>query len=110
VDSLRVAPDGTYVAQVPDLPRSGALETSHIDELLVLRVIVQCEVATAEDIVASLRLPTPQVLRILRLFSQEGWVDSTDDGHHIRDRRYGTVIRALNRRNLVTTTGEVGVL
>lgn len=109
-DSLVVAPDGTVVVQLPDLPALGALETGSFEHLLVLRVLLQCNVATEEDLVASLRLRTLEIGSAVRYLAQGGWIEETDGGYRITDRRYAEVVRALNRRNLINTSIGVGVL
>jgi hypothetical protein len=109
-ESLAVGPDGTVVVRLPDLPTTGELETASIQLLLVLRVILQCEVATPPEIQASLRFPEAEVAGALRSLRQGGWVETVGDGCRIRDDRYVTVVGVLNRRNLIKTSAGVGVL
>jgi hypothetical protein len=109
-DSLGVGPDGRVVARLPALPRTGELETLGIAFLLVLRVIVQSELATVDDIVAGLRMTAGQVNNTLRFLLFRGWVEAVGQRYRITDAWYGTVVRALNRRNLIAAREGVGVL
>jgi hypothetical protein len=109
-DTLRLAQDGRIVVCAPELPRTGDLELLSISFLLVFRVIVQCELAAVEDIVGSLRFPLDQVRSALRFMLLRDWIEIDDGRYRITDTWYGTVIRVLNRRNLIAAREGVGVL
>jgi hypothetical protein len=110
VDSLSIAPDGTVSVRIPDLPEPSGLETASVHQLLVLRVILQCDLATSEEISNSLRLSLAEVWSAVRPLIEEGWIESPTDHLRITDSGYSTVVLALNRRNLIKTSAGIGVL
>jgi hypothetical protein len=110
MESLGVGPKGKIVVHVPSLPQTAAFEKLDISFLLVLRVILQCELATLDDIVRSLRLAPRDARGALRLMQLREWVEIVDGRYRITDAWYGTVTRVLGRRNLISAREGVGVI
>ena len=100
-ECLGVAADGRLVVRLPELPETGELERGDISLLLVLRVIMQCELASAEDIIESLRLTTGEAHNALRFLTQRGWIELTEGRYQVSDSWYGAVVNVLERRNLI---------
>ncbi|MDH4017566.1 MAG: ATP-binding protein, partial [Actinomycetota bacterium] len=101
-ESMRRLPDGSVILRLPQLSSPGSLVNAHPDALLVLRVLVQCDVASAEDVARSLQLPISRVEQILRFCTQNGWVTFEHGGHRVSWRWFRSVTRALVRQNLMT--------
>lgn len=100
VASLRSTPTGKVVVRLPQTPISLALD-SHVATLLVLRVIVQCDLATVDDIAASLRYSPARVESELQYCHQNGWLETLDGRERVRIRWFRTITRALVRKNLM---------
>jgi hypothetical protein len=109
-DSIVVEGKNKYSVRIPPMPESGDLERVSITFLLILRVIVQCELATTEEVVESLKFSGGEVRVGLRFMLLRNWVEVVDGRYRISDTWYGTVIRVLNRRNLLAAREGVGVL
>jgi hypothetical protein len=100
-ESLVVAPGGRIVVRLPELPETNELQRSGISLLLVLRVIMQCELASADDVIKSLRLSTGEAHNSLRFLMQRGWIELDDGRYQVSDSWYGAVVSVLDRQNLI---------
>ena len=101
-ESMRRRPDGSVILRLPQLSSPGSLVNAHPDALLVLRALVQCDVASAEDLARCLQLPVERVDQVLRFCAQNGWVTNEHGGHRVSWRWFRSVTRALVRQNLMT--------
>ncbi len=101
VDSLRSLPREKLSLRLPQPPSSSHVTEANLTTLLVLRVLVQCELATVEDIVASLRLPQGTIMAIIRFCLQESWIERVDDHYRITWAWFRTITRVLARQNLL---------
>jgi hypothetical protein len=100
-EALAVAPGGRIVVRLPELPETGELQRSGISLLLVLRVIMQCELASADDVIKSLRLSTGEAHNALRFLMQRGWIEFDNGRYQVSDSWYGAVVSVLDRQNLI---------
>jgi hypothetical protein len=100
-DSLRVNRQGEVIVRLPQAPIALALAECNAMTLLVLRVIVQCDWASVEDIAASLRISHARVDSALRYCGQNGWLEEHEGRHRIAARWYRTITLALVRQNLM---------
>jgi len=66
-----------------------------------LRIIVQCDLATIDDITAGLRVTTPTAMSSIRYALQRGWIEERDGRYRISWDWFRTVITVLVRRNLL---------
>lgn len=101
VRSLYQAADGSIVVQLPQSVYSAALNDAAVETLLVLRVVVQCEVARLEDIVRSLRISEARALATIRFCRQNQWLEIVDGGWRIEWGWFRSITRTLVRRNLM---------
>ncbi len=101
-ESLRRLPDGEVILRLPQLSSPWSLVNAHSDAMLVLRVLLQCDLASADDITKSLQMPPERVGHILRFCMQSGWVTPELGGYRVSWRWYRSVTRALVRQNLMT--------
>jgi hypothetical protein len=109
-EALAVAPGGRIVVRLPGLPETGELQRSAISLLLVLRVIMQCELASADDVIKSLRLSTGEAHNALRFLMQRGWIELDDGRYQVSDSWYGAVVSVLDRQNLIQLRQGGGLL
>jgi hypothetical protein len=101
VRSLRRTRDGAIVVRLPQPLYSSALNEASIEVLLALRVIVQCEIADAEDLVKSLRIGKARAHAILRFCIQNDWLEAANGGHRLAWSWFRPITRTLVRRNLM---------
>lgn len=102
ITSIRALPDGRIVARLPQTVFSVALNEASVETLLVLRVILQSEFASAEDVSKSLRLSPARTHATIRYCEQNGWIEELDARYRIAWGWYRTITRALTRSNLMT--------
>jgi hypothetical protein len=104
VASMRARPDGTIGLRLP-MPRFyPALTEANIETLLTLRVVLQCDVATEDDVSRSLRISGPRAQANLRFCEQNEWleiVDGVDGGFRVSWDCFRSVTQALFRQNLM---------
>jgi len=101
-DSLRELPSGKIIVRLPQLASRNSVADSNLTTLLVLRGLVKCELATIDDLTASIRCPRTTVSNSISYCVQEGWVEEVYEHYQITWDWYRTVKRALIRRNLIT--------
>jgi len=99
--SLRRTQDGRIVVRLPQATFSVALNEASIETLLALRVMMQCEIATTDDLVRSLRISEARAVSIVRFCLQNGWIEPVEGGHRIEWSWFRPIARALVRRNLM---------
>jgi len=98
---LRVRRDGRVVPRLPQPIVSNALGDANDETLLVLRVVVQCDIASLDDIVKSLRISEPRAMASVRFCLQNHWLAEVEGGWRIEWRYYRTITRALARQNFI---------
>ncbi|MBW2295151.1 MAG: hypothetical protein JRG94_23015, partial [Deltaproteobacteria bacterium] len=101
VKSLRGLPNGRFVMRMPQPAPVTAVNDARLTTLLVLRVIAQCDLATIDDITASLRLTRPMAMSSIRYALQRGWIEEQDGRYRISWDWFRTVTTVLVRRNLL---------
>jgi hypothetical protein len=101
-DSLAETPGGRIVVQI--LPRvfvSDQMESASLPTLMILRVIVQSGITTAEDVAESLQLPANVIESGIRFALQCGWIEESDGYYKVTWRWFRTINRVLTRQNLL---------
>jgi hypothetical protein len=101
-DSLRELPTGRIVVRLPQPASSDRLSSSNRTTLLILKVLVETEMATLEDIQAAVQVPLHAVTNALAHCTQQKWVEEVYDHYQITWASYRTVKRVLIRRGLIT--------
>ncbi len=101
-ESLRRRPDGNVILRLPQLSSPDSLVNAHHDAMLVLRGLVQCDVASAEDLARGLQMTVERVEQVLSFCGQNGWVTTEYGGYRVSWRWFRSVTRALVRQNLMT--------
>lgn len=99
--SLRSARGRRMVVDLPQTPFSASLRDATVGTLLVLRVVLQCEIASVEDIARSLRVSADRALSSARFCLQNEWLEEIDGGLRLSWDWYPTVTRLLERKNLL---------
>jgi hypothetical protein len=110
VDSLSVLPDGKIIVNIPRLPETGELEGVNIKVLLVLRVITQSGLATQDDIIESLRLPTGDVVNAVRFSMQRGWIEEINGRYRLTWKWFRSITLVLSRQNLLPRKSIGGLI
>jgi hypothetical protein len=100
-DALVQTEHGEIAVLLPQQMASAQLENANLQLLLVLRVIMQTEVVSAEDIISSLRLAPPVVMNALHVSELRGWIEESAGLYRLAWRWYQTVARVLSRQNLL---------
>jgi hypothetical protein len=100
-NSLRAHPDGRLFLRLPQPIFSSALTEAIVETLLVLRVLVQCDIADLDDITKSLRISESRARASLRYCNLNGWIDPVEGGWRIGWKYFRTITRALVRQNLM---------
>ena len=101
VKALRVLPNQKYVMRMPQPAPAAEINDARLTTLLVLRVIAQCDLATIDDITASLRAARPTAMSSVRHALQQGWIEEEAARYRISADWFRTVITVLVRRNLL---------
>jgi len=101
VKSLRGLPNGRFVMRMPQPAPVTAVNDARLTTLLVLRVIAQCDLATIDDITASLRVTRPMAMSSIRYALQRGWIEEQNGRYRISWDWFRTVTTVLVRRNLL---------
>jgi hypothetical protein len=101
-DSLAETPEGRVVVQIlPQIFAGDQMEHASLSILLMLRVIVQSGMTTAEDVVESLQLPSNVIENGIRFALLHGWIEETDGYYQVTWRWFRTINRVLTRQNLL---------
>ena len=101
-DSLAETPEGRVIVQVlPQVFAVDQMENVSLHILLILRVIVQSGMTTAEDIAESLQLPSNVIENSIRFALHCGWIEDIDGYYQITWRWFRTIKRVLTRQNLL---------
>jgi hypothetical protein len=102
-DSLAVTDDGRILVQVlPQVFGGDQLEKANLSVLLILRVIIQSEMTTSEDIAESLQLGSSVIDNGIRFATLRGWIEETDGYYQITCRWFRPINRVLTRQNLLS--------
>lgn len=101
-DSLAETPEGRVIVQVlPQVFAVDQMDNVSMSILLILRVIIQSGMTTAEDIAESLQLPTNVIESGIQFSLQCGWIEDIDGYYQVTWRWFRTVKRVLTRQNLL---------
>ncbi len=100
-DCLTVTEDGRFIVGLPPQPATPEFQGINVTILFVLRVIIQSELATMEDIVENLRVSPNEVRNAIRFASIRGWIEEVDGYYRLDWRWHRTVTRVLVRQNLL---------
>ena len=100
-DSLRELPDGKLIVRLPQPASTNTVANANLTTLLALRGLVECELASIDDLTASIRVPRLTVANAIAYCLQQGWVEEVYDHYQITWDWYRTIKRVLIRRNLI---------
>jgi len=100
-DSLRELPGGKLIVRLPQTASASKVANANLTTLLALRGLVECELATVDDLTASIRVPRLTVANSIAYCLQQGWVEEVYDHYQITWDWYRTIKRVLVRRNLL---------
>jgi hypothetical protein len=101
-DSLAQTPEGRVIVQVlPQVFSGDQMDNVSLPILLMLRVIVQSGMTTAEDVTESLQLPSNVVENGIRFALHSGWIEEIDGYYQITWRWFRAIKRVLTRQNLL---------
>ena len=102
-DSLAVTDDERILVQVlPQVFGGDQLEKANLSVLLILRVIIQSEMTTSDDIAESLQLASSVIDNGIRFALLRGWIEETDGYYNITWRWFRPINRVLTRQNLLS--------
>lgn len=102
-DSLAVTDDERIIVQVlPQVFASDQLEQANLSVLLMLRVIIQSEMSTTEDIAESLQLSPGVIDSGIRFALLRDWIQETGGYYEITWRWFRPINRVLTRQNLLS--------
>nr|MDJ0896616.1 hypothetical protein [Alphaproteobacteria bacterium] len=99
--SLFDGEDGSAIVQLPKLTPPEVLDRLDIHDLLALRVIAQCDLASLGDIAESLQSPKHTVQAIITAMHQREWLEEIDGRYRISWHMWRPIARALQRTNLL---------
>jgi hypothetical protein len=101
-DSLAQTPEGRVIVQVlPQVFAGDQMDNVSLPILLMLRVIVQSGMTTAEDVTESLQLPSNVVENGIRFALHSGWIEEIDGYYQITWLWFRAIKRVLTRQNLL---------
>jgi len=101
-DSLAETPEGRVIVQVlPQVFAADQMDNVSLPILLILRVIVQSGMTTAEDIAESLQLPSNVIESGIRFLLHSGWIEENDDYYQVTWQWFRAIKRVLTRQNLL---------
>ncbi len=102
-ESLRVLPDGRHVLRLPQPQSANAVsDASHLT-LLVLKVIIQCDLATIEDLVECLRTPTESVVTAINFCLQNEFIELVEGRfYRVASVWFRAITLVLVRQNLLS--------
>jgi len=103
-DSLRITPGGRIQVSLPQLPATSELEKVNMKVLLMLRVIIQSEMASQEEITNSLRFKTREVAGALNMATVNGWIKPVNGRYCLTWKWFRSITRVLARKNLLVRT------
>lgn len=101
-ESLFVSPSEQIVVRLFKEPHSEEVENLPLSILFVLRVTVQLELATANEIIAATKLPSVDVEHALRYCTTRGYLEPFHEGVRIGWPWYRTITTVLRRQHLLS--------
>ena len=101
-----IAPS-TYLVQVFDISRDGTIDNLSVSLHLVLRSILQLELAIRSDIEASTKSSSDEVIDALRLLSNLGVVERTEQGFYRVSWLWYREVCSLMQRKHLLVMGEL---
>ncbi len=102
-NSLRELPNGKLIVRLPQPAPTNKVASANVTTLLALRCLVECELATLDDLVESIRVSRTTMANVIAYCIQEGWVEEVDGNYQISWDWYRAVKRVLVRRNLIAS-------
>jgi hypothetical protein len=99
--SLMLDQRGQVRVCLPKPPLADGVHKAGLTVRLVLRVMVQTELATVDHLVDSLRLSRAEVGNALRFCVQSGWAEEVLGHYRLTWRWYRTITRVLTRQGLL---------
>lgn len=100
-DSVREQPGGGIVVRLPNPASTAKIAASNLTTMLILKVLVETELATVDELVASIRESRETVTNALAACLAEGWVEEVYDHYQVTWAAYRRVKRVLVRRGLI---------
>jgi hypothetical protein len=101
-DSLRELPSGQLIVRLPQPAALNKIATANQTTLLILKVLLETEMATIEDLEQGIRAPRSSVTNSIAHCIQEGWVETVYDHYQIKWGAYRAVKRVLVRQGLIS--------
>jgi hypothetical protein len=99
--SLRELPSGKIIVRLPRPASSDRVSAVNRSTLLALKVLVETEMATIDDLQQAIQAPRETVINAIHHCIQEQWVEEIYDHYQITWASYRTVKRVLIRRGLI---------
>jgi len=100
-DSLILTPDQRCVVVIAEQTDPQSVQDVNVTVLFVLRVIIQCEFATQEDIINSLNMSETVIKEAIHFSRTEGWIEKINDHYRVTWRWYRTITKALTYKNML---------
>jgi hypothetical protein len=100
-DCLRELPSGEIVVRSPQPASSDEIAAANLSTLLILKVLLETELASTDDLVAATREPRETVAHSLAYCQQQGWVEEVYEHYQVTWSAYRRVKRVLERRGLI---------
>jgi hypothetical protein len=100
-DSLRELPNGNVIVRLPQPATSNKIASANRTTMLILKILVETELATIDDLRACIREQRDLITNALAYCVQQGWVEEVYDHYQIKWSAYRTVKRVLVRRGLI---------
>jgi hypothetical protein len=100
-DCLRELPSGEIVVRSPQPASADQIAAANLSTLLILKVLLETELASTDDLVAATREPRETVAHSLAYCQQQGWVEEVYEHYQVTWSAYRRVKRVLERRGLI---------
>jgi hypothetical protein len=101
-DCLRERPHGEIVVRLPQPAPQSRIAAVNRTTMLVLKVLIETELATLDDLAASIREPRKTLSNALAYCTQQGWIETVYSHYQITWAAYRPVKRVLVRRGLIS--------
>jgi hypothetical protein len=99
--ALRELPSGKLIVRLPQPTSTNRIASANVTTMLALRCLVECELATLDDLTEGIRASRSTLTNAIAYCMQEGWVEEVDGYYQITWSSYRTVKRALIRGNWI---------
>jgi hypothetical protein len=101
--SLRELPNGKLIVRLPQPASTNKVSSANITTLLALKCLVECELATLDDLIESIQVSRTTMVNSIAFCIQEGWVEEVGENYQITWDWYRRIKRVLIRRNLIAS-------